>query len=61
MIKISQWRESQQILASEERNPKEQDCHSVHPLSAEMGGGPPIKFSKRGRGLRGPQLLEGVC
>ena len=27
------------------------------------GGGvePPTKFSKRGRGLTGPQLLEGVC
>ena len=39
--------------------------HSVHPLplSAGAGGGgvvePPTKFSKRGGGLTGPQLLEG--
>ena len=41
--------------------------HSVHPLplSAGAGGGgvvePPTKFSKRGGGLTGPQLLEGVA
>ena len=38
--------------------------HSVqHPHFLQGGGEvePPTKFSKRGWGLTGPQLLEGVC
>ena len=37
--------------------------HSVHPPLLCVGGGvePPIKFSKRGGGLTGPQFLEGGC
>ena len=39
------------------------NIHSVHPLPFSRGGGvePPTKFSKRGGGLTGPQILEGGC
>ena len=35
--------------------------HSVDPLPFCRGVEPPTKFSKRGRDLTGPQLLEGVA
>ena len=38
--------------------------HSVHPPSPLYAGGGvelPIKFLKRGGGLTGSQVLEGVC
>ena len=36
--------------------------HSGHPLPLSAGGVEPLtKFSKRGGGLIGSQLLEGVC
>ena len=38
------------------------NIHSVHPLPFSRGGvEPPTKFSKRGGGLTGPQLLEGAA
>ena len=38
------------------------NSHIVHPPLSDGGRvEPPTKFSKKGWGLTGPQLLEGVC